>query len=165
MLFNNIESLKNSGFEGFEKIGTLTNNHSLIPKEKGVYLVLNPHYATPQFVKTGTGGHFKGKNPNVPIEELQRNWVENALVVYIGKAGGEGSRATLHTRLRQYLQFGKGNNIGHWGGRLIWQLAYADDLIICWKKLPYDDPRSEEKRLLQSFIETFHKRPLANLTG
>lgn len=165
MDFNNIDELKLAGFDGFVKIEDLFFDRSVIPKIRGVYLILNPNFDRPQFVTTGTGGHFKGNDPNVSIDVLQDNWVDNSLVVYIGKAGAEGSRATLNSRLGQYMKFGQGRNIGHWGGRLIWQLSYAPDLLICWKPLPKEDPRTIEKHLLQQFIETFHKRPFANLTG
>jgi hypothetical protein len=165
MDFNSIDELKLAGFEGFLTIKDLFFDKSRIPKTRGVYMVLNPRFAKADLVAIGTGGHFKGKNPNVSLDELQDNWVENSLVVYIGKAGGEGSRATLNSRLGQYLQFGQGRDIGHYGGRYIWQLSYATNLLICWKPLPKDDPRTIEKLLLQQFIDAFHKRPFANLTG
>ena len=66
-----------------------------------------------------TGEFFKGKNPNVVLDELKKNWIDDTLVVYIGKAGGGNSKATLKSRLRQYFGFGQGKSIGHWGGRLI----------------------------------------------
>lgn len=77
----------------------------------------------PEFLSHGTGGFFKGKDPNVSITELETNWVENTCVVYIGKAG-----TTLQKRLNQYLKFGNGQNIGHWGGRYIWQIKIP---VIC----------------------------------
>lgn len=164
MDFNNIEAIKSSGFIGFRKMSELFVDSSSIPKIRGVYLVLNPNYQNPEYLQTGTGGHFKGKNPNVLLEELHSNWVENSLVVYIGKAGGEGSGATLHSRLKQYFSFGQGKNIGHWGGRLIWQLKNSADLIVCWKPLPTDAPRVYESQLIQTFVTAFSKRPFANLT-
>jgi hypothetical protein len=111
----------------------------------------------------GTGGHFKGKDPNVPLYELKDNWVDNAIVVYIGKAGNEVSSATLQSRLRQYFWFGQGKNIGHWGGRLIWQLKNSTDLVVCWKALPNSDPRTVEADLIRQFITKYSKRPFANL--
>jgi hypothetical protein len=97
------------------------------------------------------------------IDELKSNWVENSLVVYIGKAGSETSKATLNSRLKQYFGFGQGKNIGHWGGRLIWQLKNSADLIVCWKPLPTDDPRTFENQLIKKFVSEFSKRPFANL--
>jgi hypothetical protein len=164
MNFNNIDEIKKEGFVGFKKIKDLYFNPSVIPDTKGVYLILKPD-KKPNFLQIGTGGHFKGKNPNVSIEELKSNWVPDTIVIYIGKAGKEGSNATLRSRLKQYLKFGQGKNVGHWGGRLIWQLKDSNNLIVCWKPLPKKDPRKVEMELIQNFITTYSKRPFANLTN
>jgi len=163
MDFNNIDDIKKAGFTGFKKMSELFIDSSSIPKIKGVYLVLNPNFKKAEYLQIGTGGHFKGKNPNITLDELKSNWVDNSLVVYIGKAGSETSNATLHSRLKQYFGFGQGKNIGHWGGRLIWQLKNSADLIVCWKSLPNDDPRTFENQLIRKFVSEFSKRPFANL--
>jgi hypothetical protein len=163
MDFNNIDEMKKAGFTGFKKMSELFIDSSSIPKIKGVYLVLNPNFKTSEYVQIGTGGYFKGKNPNVPLEELKSNWVDNSLVVYIGKAGSETSSATLRSRLKQYFGFGQGKNIGHWGGRLIWQLKNSIELMVCWKPLPSEDPRVFESELIKKFVAEFSKRPFANL--
>ena len=163
----NRELLQAQGFEGFRTIGGLMNGvRTLIPAQMGVYVVLRESESAPQFLSEGTGGFFKGRNPNVSIAELKANWVEGAQVVYIGKAGGFGSSATLQKRLLQYLHFGQGVNVGHWGGRYIWQLADSRDLVVCWKKLANEDPRDVERMMIQEF-KTAHtgKRPFANLKG
>ncbi len=164
MDFNDIELIKKAGFTGFKKMCELFINSSTIPKTKGVYLILNTDMKS-DFLIVGTGGHFKGKNPNVSIAELKSNWVENTIVVYIGKAGKDDSSATLQSRLRQYFSFGQGRNIGHWGGRLIWQLKDSKDLVVCWKALPTEDPRAFEADFIQQFILQFSKRPFANLAN
>lgn len=163
MNFNNIDEIKKNGFMGFKKMSDLFVNSSSIPKTKGVYLVLNPQCDSFDCIEIGSGGHFKGRNPNLSIKELTSNWVDNALVLYIGKAGGETSKATLNSRLKQYFGFGQGRNIGHWGGRLIWQLKNANDLIVCWKALPNEAPRTIENILIKDFTNQFSKRPFANL--
>jgi hypothetical protein len=96
-------------------------------------------------------GFFKEKDPNVSIETLKQNWVNHTKVVYIGKAGGVDSSATLKSRIKQLIKFGQGKNVGHYGGRLIWQLKNSDELILCWKQLPYDDPREIQKLLISHF--------------
>ena len=163
MDFNNIGEIKKAGFLGFKKMNDLFLDCSSIPKTKGVYLVLNPNYKKPEYLQIGTGGYFKGKNPNVSVEILESNWVDNSLVVYIGKAGSNRGNATLNSRLKQYFGFGQGRNIGHWGGRLIWQLKNSSDLVVCWKSLPNDDPRTVESDLIKEFVINFSKRPFANL--
>ena len=164
MTFNDIDEITKAGFTGFKKMSELFADSSALPRTKGVYLVLNLSNKPPEFAPAGTGGHFKGKNPNVSIAELKANWVEKTIVVYIGKAGKDGSAATLHSRLKQYFGFGQGGNVGHWGGRLIWQLKNYNDLVVCWKALPTEDPRTFEATLIQQFISKFHNRPFANLS-
>ncbi len=163
LTFKNVDELKQEGFIGFKKMADLFNDSSSIPKTRGVYMVLRTSTESPKFLKTGSGGHFKGKDPNVSISILNSNWVEDTIVVYIGKAGSEGSSATLHSRLNQYFKFGQGKNIGHYGGRLIWQLGDSKDLIVCWKALPKDDPRNVESGLIRDFVSIYSARPFANL--
>ena len=160
--FSCIESIKKAGFTGFETIESLWKSNKSIPKEKGVYLVLRVGTHPCEYLDQGTGGFFKGKNPNIGLLELQSNWLEKPKAMYIGKAGSPTGGATLFSRLNQYLKFGQGKNIGHWGGRLIWQLKDASQLVVCWKAFPNDDPRAIEKALLQNFIIEYGKRPFAN---
>ena len=163
MNFNDIEEIKKAGFTGFKKMSELFADNSLIPRTKGVYFVLNLDNKPIEFLTVGTGGRFKGKNPNISIGELKANWVDKTIVVYIGKAGKDGSSATLQSRLRQYFGFGKGGNVGHYGGRLIWQLKNSMDLVVCWKALPTEDPRTLEVSFIQQFVSKFSHRPFANL--
>jgi hypothetical protein len=182
MDFNSKNKLREAGFEGFKtfkeieklfneirfakhpKDASYHDDSSYSLNNKGVYLVLNPDYEKePEFRPIGTGGHPKGKDPNVTIDELKSNWVDNSLVVYIGKAGGDGEKATLQSRLKQYLRFGQEKKSPHGGGRFIWQLKNSADLIVCWKRLPNDDPRDVERQLIQDFKSVFSKRPFANL--
>ena len=161
----NREFLQAQGFDGFKTMGEMMDGaRTQVPAQKGVYVVLRESESAPHFLPKGTGGFFKGKNPNVSIAELKTNWVEGTSVVYIGKAGGLGNSATLQKRLGQYLRFGQGASAGHWGGRYIWQLADSKDLIVCWKPLPFDDPREVERQMIADF-KAVHadKRPFANL--
>src|SRR4051812_29687136 len=91
-----------------------------VPISSGVYLVLRPTLATPQFLERSVGGWFKNEDPTVELSRLNSEWLDKATVLYVGKAAGtEG----LRQRLDQYMRFGRGQKIGHWGGRLIWQLS------------------------------------------
>ena len=154
--------MKEFDFIGFETIDTLMLYEcSQVPKQKGIYFVLNQEPSN--FLQNSVGGHFKGKNPTVSINELKNNLVEDTLVVYIGKAGGSNSRATLHSRLKQYMRFGEGEPVGHWGGRLIWQLENHRELTVCYKTLANSEPREEEKKLILEFESIYGKIPFANL--
>ena len=164
MLTGNINKLKSYGFEGFHTVNTLQKNDcSTIPKQKGIYFVLNQD-SSPTFLKESVGGHFKGRNPTVSLGKLKENWVDDTLVVYIGKAGGSNSKATLQSRLKQYMRFGDGEPVGHWGGRMIWQLVNHRGLIVCYKLLENSDPREEEKKLINDFESYYGKLPFANLS-
>lgn len=60
-------------------------------------------------------------------------------VVYIGKAGKQGGRATLRSRLRAYLRQGRGHRAGHWGGRMVWLIA---DFVACFGQRPFANRRA-----------------------
>ena len=165
MNFNNIEDIRRNGFTGFVTVTELWTDKSCIPRMKGVYLVIDPTFKKTEFINPGVGGFFNVKDPNVSIEELKINHVENSQVLYIGKAGSPAGQATLSSRLGQYLRFGETKNVGHWGGRLIWQLKNHRALIFCWKPTPNDDPRKIEKQLLSEYIKQFGAMPFANLVG
>ncbi len=156
-------NIKNMGFNGFLKISELKNNLSAIPDKKGVYFVLRPNDNDVEFIEKGTGGFFKDRDPNVSINELKQNWIKESNIVYIGKAGGSLSNSTLRSRLKQYLSFGEGKKVGHWGGRFIWQIKNIDDFLICWKELETEDPRAFEHALLNEFENEYGRLPFANI--
>ena len=164
-MLKTIEDIKNQGFVGFLKISDLMKDSSKIPDSPGVYMVLYPGKDIPTFIHPGTGGFFKDKDPNKPESFLQQNWVKDTVVVYIGKAGGTGKSATLFTRLRMYLRFGQGAPVGHYGGRLIWQIKNSGDLLICWKTMISGEPRNVEAGLIGEFVNHYDKRPFANLVN
>lgn len=147
MIFQNFAEIKKYGFTGFKSVYELLNDSSVIPKTKGVYVVINPTPQKVEFLEKGVGGFFKEKNPNVSINELKEKWINNSDVIYIGQCGGGTSNATLKSRLSQYLNFGKSKNVGHYGGRFIWQLKIHKDIIFAWKELPNDKPSIIEQAL------------------
>ena len=138
----------------------------------GVYLVVSS-FENPRgkFLGEGTGGWFKGKNPNVPIEVLEEKWTNCAEILYIGRAGGisingRESKATLKKRIRALLLFGNQKPVGHWGGRYLWQHPDSDNFRIYWssKDINGKNPVELEKELIGIFKENYNgKRPFANL--
>ena len=152
-------------FSGFKTVSSLRQNLHQIPKSPGVYLVFRNDASYPNFLTVGSGGHFKNRNPNVSAEVLAENWVDGAKVVYIGKAGSLTGSATLQSRIKQLLQFGDGKNIGHWGGRLLWQLADHEELVLAWKQITDQEPKDVETVMIQEFKDYFGQRPFANLQG
>lgn len=147
-------------FEGFKTIQELMDsNCTEVPSKKGVYMILRKSKEQPGFLEKGSGGFFKEKDPNVSIKELKNNWIDNEPILYIGQ-----TNATLQKRLRQYMQFGQGKKVGHWGGRYIWQLKDSKELIVCWAILDSEDPKEKERQMIQSFKEEHNNKfPFANL--
>jgi hypothetical protein len=170
MPFRTMNEVRQAGFLGFLTISQLrATNLEEVPREPGVYMVLRSVFDPPRFLSRSTGGFFKGKDPTVSIETLARKWVESAPVLYVGKAGGTNKTtgkkitSTLLSRLRAYLDFGAGKPIGHQGGRYIWQLENADNLIICWKATPHEEPVDVEQQLIDQSCAIFDGRyPFAN---
>ena len=101
----------------------------------------------------------EGRDPAVPIQELQQAWVTGPIVIYIGKA------TVLRDRLRTYMHFGEGHPAPHWGGRYVWQLADAERLLVCWKVLTDEKQANVESQLIQQFKVRYGTRPFANLTA
>jgi hypothetical protein len=155
-------ALESAGFVGWATWPKLRLSDYLpIPALPGTYVVYRPTAAFPTFVHPSPAGWFKGEDPTVPETRLRSEWVEGARVVYIGKAD------VLRRRLTQFGQFGAGEPVGHRGGRLIWQLADADDLLVAWHEITWAEAaRDYERRLLRAFVEQHDgRRPFANLTG
>ncbi|MEW6696282.1 MAG: hypothetical protein ACOY35_03305 [Bacillota bacterium] len=164
--------LERYSFSDGIRIGDYESNRTLtdkIPNKKGIYIVLSKKLPKKLFLEVGTGGFFKGKNPNVDESFMLRNWVNNTHILYIGKAGGKNtngttSNSTLRERIIAYLKFGQGENIGHWGGRLIWQLQYYRDLHIYWRTCSdSENPVEMEKIMIREFENKYGKLPFANL--
>ncbi len=146
------------GFVAFRELQDGTARHE-VPGDGGVYVVLRSTGLQPTFLDRSVGGHFKGRDPTVSVDTLEANWIDGAEVVYIGKADN------LHRRLREFAEFGLGRPIGHWGGRLMWQLSDARDLIVAWKTAdPQEDPFDLEATYIDRFRElTGGRLPFANL--
>lgn len=161
--FSPIDGIGTIGFAGGSRIGALRATMlSEVPLDPGVYLVWRESARAPTFVAVSTGGWFKARNPSVSSEFLTTKWVDGAQVLYIGKGDASAlGRRGLRKRLTEYLRFGAGDPVGHWGGRLIWHLEDADQLRLFWKVC--SEPRAEERRLLGAFVSRYGRLPFANL--
>lgn len=91
--------------------------------------------------------------------------MEKAHIIYIGKAGSANSKATLRSRLTQYMRFGEEKPVPHWGGRYLWQVPYAKACLVAWRAIPGEESRKYEKELLKGFKKCYAKLPFANLCG
>jgi hypothetical protein len=144
-----------SGFVGTVPFAALPTTD--VPAGPGVYIVTRPATTDPVFLPMSPAGWFKGKDPSLPISELEEAWVPGESVVYIGKA------TNLWRRLSEYRRHGEGKPVGHWGGRMIWQLADSAELLVAWREV--EDPRRVEKAMIADFETSCGKRPFANRTG
>lgn len=150
-------ALASVGFQGFLKFKGIDLKH--VPDEPGVYVVLREEATRPQFLDTNPAGWFKGRDPTVPIEELEAAWPEGAHCIYIGKA------ERLRRRIRQFRQYGDGQPVGHQGGRRIWQLSDADQFIVAWLTTQGRNPEIIEGELLRAFVAKHGTRPMGNRTS
>lgn len=148
-------------FTGEVRIEQLQISCSVVPDAQGVYAVVRESTAPVQFLATSCGGRFKNRDPSVDIATLEERWLAQAKVLYIGKAGGTELRSTLRKRLHTYMQFGLGCPCAHWGGRYIWQLADAAQLLVLWA--PTSEPAKTESLLLDGFTQSYGQLPFANL--
>jgi hypothetical protein len=144
------------GFSPFQPLRRLGRECAGVPDAAGVYVVALDVAGMPDFLDQSVGGHFKSKDPTVPLEVLQRNWVGGTPVVYVGRA-----RSSLRQRLRQLVRYGSGEPVAHHGGRYIWQLADHGSLQIAWRV--EIDPVGIEIALIDRFADAYGALPYANL--
>jgi hypothetical protein len=147
---------KNDGFVGFVKVADLLDSIKQVPREGGVYIVLRTNNTPMQFLEVGTGGFYKGENPNADLKTLVNKVVKDSITIYIGKG------VNLRRRLRELLRFGKGYDVAHRGGCYMWQIADADEMVIAWKLTPNQEPRIVEASMIAEYVNEYGKFPFAN---
>lgn len=155
-------TLKEEGFAGFRSFRQLEINR--VPQSPGIYVVLKPEGFEPKFLAKSVGGRFKRRDPSLLQSVLKTEWVEDADVLYIGKAGpGSTGNRGLRKRIQEFADFGRGKPVGHWDGRLIWQLADSQSLVIAWKELSAAEVKFAEAAYHAEFIRVYGTLPFANL--
>ena len=157
------EGLRALGFGGFVTMAHLRRTGLAdVPGAPGVYAMLREDLSAPALLGANSGGSWKGKSPHVVLATLHAAWVEDAYVLYFGKA------TSLRDRIRLYLDYGSGKNVPHYGGRYLWHLDRTDLLLVAWAVTepasPMADPPSHlEALLIQGFKQVYGTRPFANL--
>jgi hypothetical protein len=155
-----VDGINLSTFDGPVLVRNLRQaERKILPSSGGNYLVLRRDTTLPQFLPQSGAGHFKGKDPSCPISELQQHWVPQAQVLYVGYTDN------LSRRIRQLGDFAYGKPVGHWGGRLLWQLSGWEDLEVWWRQSPPASPEAGKEALLARFVATHGVMPYANLRG
>lgn len=123
-----------------------------------MYVVYYSGSTPPVYLKRNPAGTFRG-DPSVLREALDANWVTGARIVYIGKA----NHGRLRTRLMEFIDFGRGGKRRHWGGRLVWQLALPEELVVAWRVVPREIvPSNVESQMIAAFRADWGKAPFAN---
>lgn len=165
-MFQDVAALKEAGFAGFWTVRQLRHIGLIaVPNEMGVYLALwtDEYY---EFLENSRALPVNGRDPSVSVDTLYDKWVHDSVVIYIGKAGGPTQKATLRSRIAQFVQFGNGASVPHWGGRYVWQIADSDSVGICWHTSFDCEPQLAERLLITRFKgENRGMRPFANLRG
>ena len=145
---------------GRATIAALASSCQTIPQSPGVYWVVVPE---------GMEIHFHAPTDDELLEryqpeELQRVYRENkSPILYIGKAGGKRG---LRQRLRQYMNAGFHGGKNHRGGRSIWQVDHAEQLLIEYKCCDSRETCEELERCLLEKFKREHKHyPVANHRG
>lgn len=147
------QGLETVGFKGFLPFETL--NSVSLPESPGIYVVLRSANTEPTLRPVNPAKKQKGKDPTYLVEKLQAKWVPGCTVVYIGKAN---AKKGLHGRLTQYRKMAA----NHWGGRAIWQLTDAAELLVAWVETPGLDPEPIEKSYIRAFKTSYERFPFAN---
>jgi hypothetical protein len=165
-IFESVATLRTGGFAGFASVAALLDTRlAAVPAAPGVYAIVRDTTHPPVFLPASPAGRLKGRDPSLPVAALEGAWVRNTCLLYLGKVGGAGTHATLRRRLSAYLRHGHGARAAHWGGRAIWQLADAADLLVAWRVLVDEEPRAAERASLAAFSDQYGQRPFANQTG
>lgn len=122
----------------------------------GTYVVLRADDDAPVFLDTSPAWTKHGG----PVDRaaLEANWVDGAHVVYIGKAND------LSVRVPAMAAFGAGKKVPHGGGRLVWQLEKAPELLFAWRPLRdgFATARDDERAMIENFRAAYGKPPFAN---
>ncbi|MEU3846549.1 hypothetical protein AB0E44_06095 [Micrococcus terreus] len=150
--------LKERGWEGFIPLSTLVGKD--VPNVPGVYVVIRESTQDAVICEKGIHQAEKQVAP-YGVDELAQRWIKGASVVYIGKAS-----TSLRKRLGQYRRAGMAGGTNHNGGRSIWQLDDAEDLLVAWHPVDQDESGLEaaemETQLIGAFKATHGNRPFAN---
>ncbi len=145
------KGLEAIGFEGF--LTFVGMDVTLLPPRRGIYAILRPSASEPEFLNVNP---IKRRPPYTP-QVLEGAWIAGAPIVYIGKA-----EPLRNPGLRGRLAPFSKKSSSHTGGRSIWQLADADDLVVAWLETP-DMPAHEAETIYISEFKRIHgSRPFAN---
>ncbi len=133
-MLESAEALRAAGFEGFATVADLARSGCLeVPVARGVLVVVREPADPPRFMPSSPAGRYRGMNPSVKPEVLEKRWVPGAVVLYVAAADGTGVRNQLQQRIKRSIRYGSGAAIGAEGGSALWQLADHRRLRFAWR--------------------------------
>lgn len=144
------------------QIGQLMYEQDLrqIPASPGIYLVGVPFDGfEPDISDRTTGPMFvKGRSMLYPAHKLRVKFESSdRRCLYIGESDN------LQHRVALFLQYGRGEDVPHRGGRAIWQITNSHELILAWRLCA--DHKNVKSKLLSSYWQNFGALPMANQKG
>src|SRR5205085_12113439 len=155
--------LEGAGFTGFRTVGQLhADRCEEIPNECGVYAIVRETADAPEFTRS-SAPVWRRMDPGVAVDELEKHWVPNVELVYLGLASGTGVRSKLKQRVKRMLRFGHGKVVAHWGGRFVWQLRDRTALRVAWKPASLEDAARLDAELREQFVRRHGRLPFANV--
>ncbi len=146
-----------AGFVGWKTVHEASTEDARVPDAAGVYVVYSDRRGPGEFLATNPAGWHKGQDPTVPSALLEERWIADAGALYFGSA------MDLRKRLMRLGQFSAGEPVAHYGGRILWQVAFSDEFLVAWKETDDSQHASEKKALVQQFKSTFGRQPFANI--
>ena len=148
------KDLEAAGFVGWVRVQEASD---AVPDTPGVYVVYSDRQGAGEILATNPAGWHKGQDPTVPVALLEERWIADAGALYFGSA------PDLRKRLARLGQFSAGEPVSHFGGRILWQVAFSDEFLVAWKETADGDHSSEKKSYVQQFKSTFGRQPFANI--
>lgn len=154
-----IADLRSRGFEGFIRVHDFTPDPQQVPTSPGVYAVVRPSADPPKFLDASPASWFKREDPTVALERLQAEFVPGVQTLYIGSAANLRERIGL---LVEFSRAGPEKSVFHRGGRLLWQIEDAQDLLVAWRVEP-EGIGTVERDLVDEFEDIYGRYPFGNL--
>lgn len=136
------------GFEGFKLF--LSVKPADLPDTPGLYVILRPSLDQAVILPTSR----KRLKPYA-VDDLLGRVVAGTPVVYIGST-------IAKTGLRGRVSAFRRQAMNHSGGRSIWQLRDADDLVCAWVETPDHEADRVEDEYHDAFVKEYAKLPFAN---
>ncbi|MBX3195461.1 MAG: hypothetical protein KF727_10270 [Microbacteriaceae bacterium] len=155
-----IDGLRDYGFVGFVPFRTWDRSMVGAQDAEGVYAIVRS--ANPPSFLEDDGS--KPRSRSWSRSEVAARWVPRAEILYFGKAPLRTNLTDgVAKRLDEFHSHGYRTGKSHYGGRLLWQLKDAADLLVAWKLVPVGTAGLVESGLILGFVDEFGMPPFANV--